>query len=143
MKRRLLSLLCVVLLAAGCSGLPRRPEGALLNEYLPFAGAPIDSFHFFRLDSWTVVGRYQLVIWVTPFEAYLLTVQSPCEQLWFTQRLAITSTLHTVSHFESVLLRDHERCLIQEIRPLDLKALKAARAAARAAAAGTPVPPQP
>jgi hypothetical protein len=138
MKRVLTSLCCAALLITGCTGLPRRPEGALLNEYLPFAGPPIDSFHFFRLDSWTVVGRYQLVIWATPFEAYLLTVQSPCEQLAFTQHVAVTSTLHTISHFESVLLRDHERCPIQEIRPLDLKAMKAARAAARAAAKAPP-----
>jgi hypothetical protein len=132
-----LRILALVVLLGGCAGAVRRD--ALLDEYLPYAGAPVDSFHFFRLDSWAVVGRYQLVIWVTPFEAYLVTVQSPCEQLAWTNRLAVTSTVNTISKFESIVLRDHERCPVTEIRPIDLKAQKAARAAARAAAQGATV----
>jgi hypothetical protein len=136
-----LRILVLLALLGGCAGATRR--NALLDEYLPYAGPPIDSFHFFRLDSWAVVGRYQVVIWVTPWEAYLVTVQSPCEQLAFTTRLAVTSTVNTISKFESILLRDHERCPVTEIRPIDLKAQKAARAAARAAAQGGTVAPPP
>jgi hypothetical protein len=143
--KRLIPILVLVAaaLVAGCAGVPRR-EGALLDEYLPFAGPPVSEFHFFRpIDGWAVVGRYQLVLWTTPWEAYLITVNSPCEQLWWTTRLEITSTANTVSHFESVLLKDHERCPILEIRPLDLKALKEHRQALRAGAPQPAAAPPP
>jgi len=120
---------------AGCAdGALRRHDGALLNEYLPYAGPPVDSFHFFHLDSWEAVGPYQVVIWTTPWDAYFVTVQSPCNGLAFANRLAVTSTVGSISKFESIVLRHDERCPILEIRPLDLKQMKADRAAERTAA---------
>lgn len=137
--KSLLSLLVLALLLAGC-GIPRRPEGAALNEYLQFAGPPVDQVRFFRLDSWEVVGRYQLVIYVTPWEAYLTTVAAPCEQLGWVNRLGVTSTVGTLSKFESVVMRDNQHCPILELRPVDVKALKAHRRDERAAALAAAAP---
>lgn len=138
MKRTLATVLAALLLASGCAG--QRPSGAALNEYLPYAGPPIDSFHFWHLYSWEAVGPYHVVIWSDPWTAYFLTVWQPCVNLEFAHRIGLTSTANTVSHFEAVIVPHQERCPIQEIRPIDTKALKAARAAARKGAAPAPAP---
>ncbi len=61
-------------------------------------------------------------------------MQEPCPRLEFVQRIGVTSTIETVSTLESIVLRDHERCPITQIRPIDLKRMNADRAAQRAAA---------
>lgn len=130
----LLTLLTLALLLAGC-GIPRRQEGAALNEYLQFAGPPVNEVRFFRLDSWEVVGRYQVVIYTTPWEAYLTTVTGPCGELGWVNRIGVTSTVGTLSKFEAVVLPDHTRCPILELRPVDVKALRNYRKEQHAAAA--------
>jgi len=145
MKRMLAALAASLALLAGCAS--QRPYGAALNEYLPYAGPPIDSFHFWYLYSWEAVGPYHVVLWSDPWTAYFVTVWQPCIDLEFATRIAVTSTINTVSRFEAILLPHHERCPIQEIRPIDTKGLKAARAAAAAArrngGAPPPTPPTP
>ena len=144
MKRILLGLAVTALLSS-CAA--QRPANAPMDEYLPFAGPPIDSFHFWNLYSWEPVGPYQVVIWPTPWEAYFVSVAPPCFDLGWTQRIGVTSTAGTVSHFESILVGHHERCLISEIRAIDVKRLQAARkqrSAERAAAKnGVAAPPRP
>ena len=137
--KKVLTALAASALLAGCA--TTRPGGAPLNEYLPFTGPPVDSFHFWHLYSWEAVGPYHVVLWADPWTAYFVTVWSPCVDLEWAHHIAVTSTANTVSHFESVLLPHHERCPIQEIRPIDTKALKAARAAAAAARKGVAAPP--
>ena len=139
--KRLLSALIASLLAASCAA--QRPYGAALNEYLPYAGPPIDSFHFWHLYSWETVGPNQVVLWTYPWEAYFITVASPCVNLEWAQRIGVTSTANTVSHFESVILPHYERCPILEIRALDMKRLRAARAAESAARKGMAPAPAP
>lgn len=124
--KRLLTVLAIALLFAGCA--TQRPYGERINEYLPFAGPPVKDFHFWNLYSWEAVGPTQLVLWATPWEAYFVTVSPPCQNLEWTNRIGVTSTGGTVSHFESVLVGHHDRCLITEIRPIDTKGLKAERA---------------
>ena len=140
--RRILQVLAIAVLLGGCAG--QRPAGAALNEYLPYAGPPIDNFHFFRpLYSWEAVGPYQVVLWTTPWDAFFVTVQQPCINLEWVQRVGVTSTGGTVSHFESLLLPHNERCPITEIRAIDTKKLKEARVAREAARKHGGVAPPP
>jgi hypothetical protein len=142
--KAMLQVLALAILVAGCAGgAPRRSERELLNDYLAYAGPPVDSFRFFRLDGWQSLGPNQLILWSTPWDAYLVTVAGPCPELEFTNRLGVTSTVGTVSRFESIVVRHHERCPIGEIRPLDLKQMKADRAAERAAAKARAATEQP
>ena len=141
MKRILLGLAVTALLQA-CAA--QRPANAPMDEYLPFAGPPVDGFHFWNLYSWEPVGPYQVVIWPTPWEAYFVSVAQPCFDLGWTNRIGVTSTAGTVSHFESILVGHHERCQISEIRAIDVKRLQAARkqrAAERAATKNGFAPP--
>lgn len=118
----------------GCTNsAPRRPDPAWRSDYLAYAGPPVDRFHSYRLYNWEVVGPNQLVLWSTPWQAYLVTVWSPCTELAFANRLGLTSTFGTVSTLDSIVLRNHTRCPIEQIRPIDLKRLNADRAARREA----------
>ena len=122
----------VLVLLAGCSGVPRRGDAAL-DRYLPYAGPPVEQFHFYELDSWQAVAADRVVIWTDPFTAYLVRVRTPCTELAFTERLGVTSTVNTVSRLESIVPSHQNRCPIEEILPIDVKAMKADQAARRAA----------
>jgi hypothetical protein len=134
MRKKLIMLhrvqvLCVAmtLLGVACSGIPQRINDQQLREqYLQYAGAPIDHFTYLsRYDSWRALSRTQLVVWTTMNDAYLLTVREPCINLQFTQRIGLSSTAGTVSNGLDFVLVDHDRCQITEIRPVEYKQMRA------------------
>lgn len=119
-------LLGVALLAAGCSGIPRRQrDQEQLDRYLRYAGDPVDHITYLgHYDNWQSVSRYQLVLWTNINDAYLITVRPPCEDLQFAQRIGITQTGSSISsRFDAVLVK-HWRCQISEIRPIDYLRMK-------------------
>ncbi len=123
-----------VLGSAGCTtGLARHTEAAPPSDYVTFAGPPINGFHAFRPHSWESVGSDQLVIWSTPWDAYLLTVWPTCVGLPFTNVIGLKIYTGSVSRFDSIVLRDRTRCPISDIRRIDLKKVKEARDARAAA----------
>ena len=136
MTRSHLLALLVLPWAAGCaSPLSRLNEGGFETRYVDYAGAPIDKFTSFRLDGWTPVSRNQLVVWNGPNEAYLIKVWDTCRDLMFANGIGVTSTTRTISRFEKVRV-GRDSCPIEEIRPIDVKHLKADRAAAAEARRG-------
>ena len=131
--RCLLLAAALMSLLAGCMGAAPRRGAAQLDDYLPYAGAPVEQFRFYTLDSWQALTADQVVIWSDPFTAYLVKVMGPCPELAFTDRLGVTSTVGAVSRFESIVPRHDVRCPIEQIRPIDLKKMKVEQAARRAA----------
>jgi hypothetical protein len=117
----------LALLPAACSGIPQRAKDQQLQQqYLEYAGAPVERFTYLgRYDSWRALGNNQLVVWTDFNDAYLLTVRAPCINLPFAQRIGLSSTAGTVdSGLDSVLV-DRDRCQITEIRPVDYKKMRA------------------
>jgi len=115
-----------------CSGMRQREnETQTLQRYLDYAGAPVESFSYLgRFGSWRSLGRDKLVIWTGVNNAYLLTVQQPCRDLEFANRIGLTSQTGAVYRgFDSVKVGRHETCRITEIRPVNYKDLKAAQKA--------------
>jgi hypothetical protein len=105
----------------GCSGIPRHEsDQEQLDRYLRYAGPPVDRVTYLgHYDSWQAVAKYQLVLWTTINDAYLITVASPCENLQFAQRIAVTTTSSTLyARFDAVVVKGW-RCMIMEIRPID------------------------
>jgi hypothetical protein len=88
------------------------------------------------------VSRNQLVVWDSINRAYLLTVWDSCRDLKFANTIAVTSTSRTVSKFEKVLV-ERDSCPIKEIRPIDVKQMKADRRAAAEAAKAVKTAEQP
>jgi hypothetical protein len=128
------------LAACASTGMNRKDEPQF--NYVDYAGEPIDDFTTFGLDSWSAVSRNQLVVWDSVNRAYLLTVWDSCRDLKFANTIAVTSTSRTVSKFEKVLV-ERDSCPIKEIRPIDVKQMKADRRAAAEAAKAAKTAEQP
>jgi hypothetical protein len=127
MKYRYTGIVCALVIAA-CSSAPHARDEAAQAQYLAYAGEPIDQFTYLgRFDSWRALSRTQLIVWTTVVDAYLLTVQEPCNNLLFANRIGVSATFGTVHRgLDSVLIRD-DRCPISEIRPVDYRRMRADR----------------
>jgi hypothetical protein len=110
------SALCAAALLTGCA------TGPKLN-YNEYAGEPVKSFYMANFDGWSAVSKDQLVVWAGLNKAYLLKIEGYCPDLQFANAIAVTSTGNTVDKFEKVLV-GRDRCLINEIRPIDVKQMK-------------------
>jgi hypothetical protein len=139
-------LLSATALLTACSGIPlKQRQDALRARYEAYAGPPIEKFTYLgRYDSWQPMGTNELVVWTTPFQAYLITVAPPCDNLEFVNRIGLTSTASTVSaRFDFVKVGRQWRCPIQQIRPVDYQRMRqdmrkdAEQAKAARAASGT------
>ena len=102
-----------------------------------FAGETKSSMPFFRSYDFEPLGDDALLLWESPGRAYLLDIEDFCPDLPSAQAIAINNKGSTVNaRFDSitVLTRGQQatdRCRILEIRPVDVKAMKAAEKAER------------
>jgi|SRR5829696_10165827 len=132
MKLRNWVILAAVAALTACAAMKNRETDVqTLARYMDYAGEPVDSFSYLgRFDGWRSLGRDRVVVWTGVNDAYLLTVQQPCQDLQFAQRIGVTSTGSTVSRgFDSVKVGNNQTCRITEIRPVNYKDLKAAEKA--------------
>jgi len=135
-------LLPAFVLLTACSGIQlKERQDAQRSRYEAYAGAPVDQFTWLgRYDSWQPIGTNELVVWTTPFQAYLIKVAPPCDNLNFVNRIGLTSTGSTVSaRFDFVKVGHHWRCPIQEIRPIDYQRMRADQRKEQEAS-GSPAP---
>jgi hypothetical protein len=122
MKTSLVIALLAGALSSGCASTLAKMNGPKLN-YSEYAGEPVKSFYMNNFDGWSAVSKDQLVVWSGINQAYLITVNGYCPDLQFANTIAVTSTANTVDRFEKVIV-GRDRCLISEIRPLDVKQMK-------------------
>jgi hypothetical protein len=89
-----------------------------------YAGAPIQRFDDRNsYQGWQVIGSSHLLVIVNN-DAYLLGVAPPCAQMQYATDIHLANaTPSEVSRLDYVLF-EHERCLIDEIRPLDYGKLR-------------------
>lgn len=119
-------------LSAGCAGGLARKDDAAQFRYQDYAGDPVDTVDTMgRVTGWSSVSRTQLVIWTGLNEAWLLKVWDSCRDLTFADSIAVSRSGSKITKFDKVLVGE-ERCQISEIRPVDVKQMKADRAAAKA-----------
>jgi hypothetical protein len=131
MKRIGVSGILVALLAGCAGGPPRIQSNETLDRYLGYAGEPVERAKSFRLDSWEWVDRNKIVLWTGVNEAYLVTVWDTCRDLQFTNHIRVVSGMsNTISRFDKIRVGP-DTCPIKEIRPIDVKGMKADMAAAR------------
>lgn len=101
--------------------------------YVSHAGAPVNDFRYINSVSWTPLGDEALAVWTKPNEAWLLDLFGPCQDLDTAPAISISNMMGRVSaRFDKVYVVGggapgfRMPCQIQQIRPLDVKALKAA-----------------
>lgn len=95
--------------------------------YAAAAGAPVRQFRFFTLYSWEPLSDSQLAVYTRPNEAWLLDLSGGCPDLAFVNSIGFTSSVNQVMvGFDKVLTgRRSFPCIISQIRPVDVKSLKA------------------
>ncbi len=125
------------LASTGCASTPAVRDAERLTLYRNHSGEPVNGFQYYgRFSSWTPLGDSAVAIWVGPSRAWLLDLYGPCSDLDFANAISLSSNTGRVSaRFDSV--RVHQRgmqtipCRIKEIRPLNVKALRADEKALR------------
>ena len=120
---------------AGCAGMSsaRAPNEALAR-YQSVAGPSVQFMPFFRLEEWEALDDEHLVVWTSRRDAWLLEVWPNCNGLITSPTVAITSNVQRAYvNIDKVLLAHHETCRIQDIRSIDVAALKRAREAEKSA----------
>ncbi len=127
-RRVTILLLVLAVVLAGCASPgPREREAARLALFESVAGDPVESFHFWDLHRWELLGPESVAVWTRVNEAWLIHVDRPCTGLQFASAIALTSNQNRVTRRFDAVRFGNERCPIREIRPVDGKALKAAR----------------
>lgn len=128
---KVMIVLAGLLAAVSAQAQTRERQQESLDAYLPYAGAPVDRFQFWKLTNWQLVGENKVIVWPRLNQAFLLTVDEPCMDLEWANSIAVTSSTHIVSvRFDSVKA-GKDTCRINEIRPIDYKKYRQERAAAK------------
>ena len=120
----------LVLAAAGCASSAeyRLRHDAQLAMYEKHASAPVDRIRTFNgIDRWESLSPDKLVIFPSVNRAYLLTLDSPCSGIEFQHTIGITSTNNTVHRRFDKVEFEHTVCFIEQINPIDYKALRKER----------------
>ena len=123
--------LAAALALSGCASDSGLGTAERLALYQAHAGEPVNSFRYFgSLNGWTPLGDSALAVWTRPSEAWLLSLHGPCQDLEFTPAIGLTSRMNQVhARFDKVIAHSGNPmrlpCHIREIRPLDVKALRA------------------
>ena len=126
------------LVLAGCAAAARHDgDQQTLARYRQYAGDPID--HIGNVHGYgglSALGANEVLFWSGSNQPYLITVNSPCEDLRFANSIGVTfnqapDAIYT--RFDSLTVSGW-RCTIAEIRPIDYARLRFDR---RVAAAST------
>jgi hypothetical protein len=131
------ALLATVALAAGCATDSAARTADQLALYRAHAGPPVPDFPYYRsFSEWTPLGRDAMAVWLSPTRAYLLEVPG-CDDLEWAHGIQISDTGGRVSaRFDRVQpIGDGSvpiSCRIEQIRPLDTRAIRDAQRLARA-----------
>jgi hypothetical protein len=101
------------------------------TDYAAYAGAPIPEFRFTQLYNWQRTGDKSMVVWTKPSTAYLLTLAHNCEALDSRVKIQIGGVDGIHGRLEAGMgdvIIGQMHCRVQQIQPIDLAAMKLAKA---------------
>jgi hypothetical protein len=125
---RILLASALLMLLGACASVPYAQRASERQAaYAAAAGAPVRHFRFFSLYSWEPLSDRQVAIYTRPNQAWLLDLGGACPDISFVNTIGLTSNLNQVMvGFDKVLTgRNDFPCTISQIRPVDVKSLKA------------------
>jgi Family of unknown function (DUF6491) len=131
MKSSIALSLSAAMIIAGCASTLSKLSGPDANlNYAEYAGEPVSSFWMSSVHGWAAVSGTEIFVRSSHDKAYLVTVAGYCPNLQFATTIGFTSAADQVDRFSKVIFGD-ERCLIQQIRSVDMARLNADRRALR------------
>ena len=103
------------------------PHADRLAAFEKFAAAPVSTFRYERLTGFETLADNTIAVWTRVNEVYLIKVRPPCPQFDYAQTIGINGSQANVvsARFDAVQF-DGDRCMIESIRPVDYKAMRAA-----------------
>lgn len=120
------------LLALACA-LPAQAmtdrEAERLAEFQRFAGEPVESMPFWRLQSYEALGTEAVVVWTAVNTAWLIKVLPPCTDLPWAKGIGLSSSMRRVNAKFDHVIAGKDQCNIASIQPVDYKAMREARKA--------------
>jgi hypothetical protein len=136
MMRKMISLVALasatLLLGACASGMTRAER---LSLYEAHAGEPLSKINYFSPQGWEEVDDNHILVTFRPSEVYLMRLNGPCLDYdnGSAAMLISTSTGGWVQQkFDRVSFGGGMSCRIEEIRAVDMPAVRAARSAQQA-----------
>jgi hypothetical protein len=132
--RIVLLALSSVLFFAGCMAHETREERLAL--YQAHAGTPVKRIHYYNPIGWEEVDDEHIVLTMRPKEVWLMRLSGPCLDFDGGSPVLLVSSQagYVSSGFDRVTVGGGLSCRIEEIRPVDAMAL---RAAGKAQSSGT------
>lgn len=107
-------------------------ERADLARYQQYAGAPVDNVHYFQINGFQYLAPDKVAIWFGVNKLYLLTVETPCNNLAFANGIGLTSKNNMLYKNFDFVTFDHQRCKIVKIEPVNELKMKQDRAKEKA-----------
>jgi len=120
-------LLLSSLLLAACSQQSLRDESLPLEERLAALGyrqgEPVKSVWYVDIDGWQYLDKRHMVLGTGPGRAYLIEFSYPCRNLNFSNRIAYSTTVGSLTTLDKIVSTDSggfpEHCLIGQIYRLE------------------------
>ncbi len=129
---------CFVALAvSGCASTGAMKDDQRLALYRSHAGEAVDSIQYSgSYSGWTPLSDGAFALWTRPSQAWLVELYSPCSEIDYADTIGFRDINGRLSaRFDQVYVGSHSlipiSCTIKEIRPLDIKAIRAAEKDAR------------
>lgn len=125
------------LAASGCASTAALNDDQRLALYRTHAGEPVDSIQYLgSYNGWTPLGDGALALWTRPSQAWLVQLFEPCTDIEYAQTIGVPNQNGRLSaRFDRIHVANNGliplSCTIKEIRPLDVKAIRAAEKDAR------------
>ena len=79
-----------------------------------------------RVHSWKAVSRNEIVLSISPFKSYLVTLSTPFNGLRFAQAIGVTTMAGRISRFDSILV-EGRRLPIESIVEIDRETARSMR----------------
>ena len=122
------------LLLAGCATSHYQTDVQRLEAYQAFAGEPVRKIPYFNPIGWEEIDDQHILVTTRPKEAWLMRLSGPCLDYGFGSPVLMISSQagYVSSGFDRVTTGGSRiSCRIEEIRPVDTMAMRAAGRAAQ------------
>ena len=130
----------IAVLGLGACATNRLSDTDRLAMYDAHAGAPVKQIRFYNAMGWDRIDDEHVLLSMRPSETWMLKVSGPCLD-WGSASpvLRLSSTgPYVMAKFDRILTEGSPAsCRIEEIRPIDIKGLRAARDAMHPQPSGT------
>jgi hypothetical protein len=121
----IISLLVLVFVFTACSS--QRPESIPIEEQLSEKGYRIEQqvtqVRDYRINGWSYVDRFNVIIYFGPSTHYLITLRRPCDGLRSAGGLAVSATNRNLTDKDQLMFRPTpaivEYCSISKIYLLE------------------------